>query len=430
MFISFEVSNHRSILDKVELSMVAVDKNRVGTRPFVTLKEELLTVAGIYGPNASGKSNLLDAISWVSNAVRQSVRGWDDLIPRDPFKFDPGPGLSSTYVVKMVVDGVRYDYSLELDQTEVIFESLYGYPERRKRILFERNRQDIRLRRGKSLSLGIRELATPTTLVLSAAMRLKEPEIERIARAISKIDFLGDYRNPYSTSFRQNALSVIPTIRIFDDDGPLILQDTGGDEGEKLNQGLKETALELLRVADFGIEDVELKKEKHETIESGRFLPRSLQLTHKGQAQTLPFDFSDESSGTQLWFKLIGPILNVLRTGRTLLLDELGLSLHPQLTYHLIEIFQDIETNPLGAQLIFTSHDTNILGYLNRDEVWLTEKNESGSTSLIALAEYGGEKVRQSANIERAYLQGRFGAVPEISSYDFRRVLSEKKVDD
>ena len=123
------------------------------------------------------------------------------------------------------------------------------------------------------------------------------------------------------------------------------------------------------------------------------------------------------------WFGLIGPTLSALRSGRILLFDEIDASLHPRLSARLLELFQDPETNPYGAQLIFTTHDTSLLNYLNRDEVWLTEKSDSGATNSTALAEFGRDKVRRSLNLEKAYLQGRFGAVPEPDQFILREAL-------
>jgi AAA15 family ATPase/GTPase len=137
----------------------------------------------------------------------------------------------------------------------------------------------------------------------------------------------------------------------------------------------------------------------------------------------VPFELGEESAGTQTWFTLIGPALTALRRGQVLLFDEIDASLHPKLSTRLLELFQDPKTNPHGAQLIFTTHDTSLLNYLNRDEVWLTEKGNDGTTTLTALAEYGGDKVRRSLNLERAYLQGRFGAVPELDQITLRRAL-------
>lgn len=112
-----------------------------------------------------------------------------------------------------------------------------------------------------------------------------------------------------------------------------------------------------------------------------------------------------------------------MQAGKILLFDEIDASLHPQLSARLIELFQDSETNPRGAQLIFTSHDTSLLNHRNRDEVWLTEKGGGGATTLTALAEYGGDKVRRRLNLEKAYLQGRFGAVPELDPCPLRQEL-------
>ena len=137
----------------------------------------------------------------------------------------------------------------------------------------------------------------------------------------------------------------------------------------------------------------------------------------------MTFDLEDESAGTQMWFRLIGPAFAALRFGWVLLLDEIDASLHPRLSARLVEIFQDPRTNTRGAQLVFTSHDTSLLNSLNRDEVWLTEKAPDATTRLVALAEFGGERVRRSLNLEKAYLQGRFGAVPEVDQVAVRRAL-------
>jgi AAA15 family ATPase/GTPase len=152
---------------------------------------------------------------------------------------------------------------------------------------------------------------------------------------------------------------------------------------------------------------------------------RELVLIHKAAGEELPFNLPDESAGTLTWLALIGPALAALRSGDILLFDEIDASLHPKLSARLLELFQDPVTNPRGAQLIFTTHDTSLLNHLNRDEVWLTEKGDDGATTLTGLAEFGGDKVRRSLNLERAYLQGRFGAVPELDQATVLRVLGE-----
>ena len=183
--------------------------------------------------------------------------------------------------------------------------------------------------------------------------------------------------------------------------------------------------MELLRFADLGIEDAEVIREKLAVPGSATesFSRQRLRLIHRVADQPVPFDLDDESAGTRTWVRLIGPMLYALRYGQILPFDEIDASLHPRLSSRVIELFQDPETNPRGAQLIFTSHDTSLLNHLNRDEVWLTEKGTDGATTLTALAEYGGDKVRRSLNIEKAYLQGRFGAVPELDQGLVRRAI-------
>jgi AAA15 family ATPase/GTPase len=185
--------------------------------------------------------------------------------------------------------------------------------------------------------------------------------------------------------------------------------------------------MELLRFADLGIEDAEVISEKLAVPGSATrsFSRQRLRLIHRFADQPMPFELEEESAGTRTWVRLIGPMLYALRYGQILLFDEIDASLHPRLSSRIIELFQDPETNPRGAQLIFTSHDTSLLNHLNRDEVWLTEKgtDTDGATALTALAEYGGDKVRRSLNIEKAYLQGRFGAVPELDQGLVRRAI-------
>ncbi len=185
------MSNHRSVLEPVELSMVAVDKDRPAARAFPGLSERVLSVAGIYGPNASGKSNVLHAMTWLSAAVGMSLRTWERAVPREPFKFGPGPARPSTYEIEMVVRGVRYAYHLEVEDASVVFEGLYSYPQRRRRVLFEREGLALRFRRGLGPLAATKELLTPTTLALSAAMRFDEGDVRAFGRAIARASTLG-----------------------------------------------------------------------------------------------------------------------------------------------------------------------------------------------------------------------------------------------
>ncbi|MHB8319621.1 MAG: AAA family ATPase [Acidimicrobiales bacterium] len=429
MLLRFEVSNYRSILDPVELSMIAVDKDRAAAREFELLAERVLSIAGIYGPNASGKSNLVEAIAWLSRAVGRSLRAWDEFIPREPFKFGQGPKTPSTYEVEMVIEGVRYAYRVDVDDSAVLFEGLYSYPERRRRVLFEREDLEIRFRRGLGTLAGTRELLTPTTLALSAAMRFNEPEVQPFGHALAGIQVLGvRRRTQWPRGLMAGGPDISRTERLFDERGPS-MQSSLFDDPDSALSNPRESALALLRFADLGIDDVQIVEDEADEAYTSTLPPRGpqrhLRLMHRvaGQDVDVPFDLDEESAGTRTWFQLIGPTLSALRSGRILLIDEIDASLHPRLSARLLELFQDLETNPFGAQLIFTTHDTSLLNYLNRDEVWLTEKGESGATTLSALAEFGGDKVRRSLNLEKAYLQGRFGAVPELDQFILRQAL-------
>ena len=403
MLLRFEFSNHRSILDPVEFSMVAVDKDREAARGFERLSERALTVAGIYGPNASGKSNILDAINWLSFMVGTSLLGGGDLIARDPHLLGDGPRLPTTFDMDLVVDGIRYSYQLEVDDSVVLYESLCSYPERRRRTLFEREGDEVRFRRGLRGAGATEELLTPTTLVLSAARRVGDPAIKSTARAISRIAEI----NHHSVRKKWGSQPVMFTARCLD--SHMIFEDSGdGEDSRRRGQ----EALDLLRLADPGIDDFGFMEHEGSYLE--------LRFVHQDGEGGVPLKLGEESAGTRAMFNLLGPVFDALASGQVLLFDEADGNLHPRLSASLITLFQDPKTNPRGAQLILTTHDTSLLSTLNRDEVWFTEKGSDGATRLVALAEYGGDKVRRSLNLERAYLQGRFGALPDVDHADIR----------
>ena len=411
MLLRFEVSNYGSILDPVELSMVAVDKARAATRGFQQLSERVLTVAGIYGPNASGKSTVLEALAWLSFAVDTSLRVWDDIVPRRPHRFGGGPDRPSTFEADFVVDGVRHGYRLEVVYKGVLYESLYSYPERRRRTLFEREGDDISFRRGLSGVGGIQQLLTPTTLALSAAKRLGNPVIGTAADALSWMIALGP-RKRGATLFLPPEHD--PLTEVFMGR----LEDCTMESSPDL--ATRRAYVELLRFADPEIDDVIVLSDDDPEPSDPR---RRLRFVRNDAGEPVQFEFGQESAGTQAWFNLLGPAFGALQSGQVLLFDEIDASLHPRLSTRLIELFQDPQTNPHNAQLIFTSHDTSLLNALNRDEVWFTEKAPGGATRLIALAEFGGDRVRRSLNLERAYLQGRFGAIPDVDQADLRNAI-------
>lgn len=408
VLLRFEVSNYRSILDSVSLSLIAIDADRASAWEVPGFDQRVLSTAGIYGANASGKSNVLEALGWLSSAVRRSLRSWDQTIPLEPFRFGDGPSRPTEFEVDLLIDSTRYTYRLEVNENSVLFEALYSYPERRRRVLFERVGTDLRVRRGLARASAIRELLTPTTLTLSVALRFGDPELGPVAQAMAGIQAIGLERRAWG----RPSFGLAHSTQRWFEDRPLSLFEDADD----FPSGGRASALAMLRLADLGIDDVEITEEVDDLSPDAERprLRRQLRLVHRGLGQQLSFDLADESVGTRTWFRLIGPTLQALRSGQILIVDEIDASLHPRLSAKLLELFQDPQTNPHRAQLVFTSHDTSLLNDLNRDEVWLTEKSSDGATSLTALADFGGDKVRRSLNLERAYLQGRFGAVPEL----------------
>lgn len=407
MLIRFEVANFRSMRDPIELSMVAVDRDRKEARPMPNLGESLVPVAAVLGPNASGKSNVIEALRWLCSAVRDSLRLWDDEIPVEPFAFGDARDRSTRFVFEAVVKGVRFEYIVELNRSAVRYEGLFHYPEKRRRRIFEREGDDLTLQRGLSGLSGTRELLTPRVLALSIARRFDEPLITSFARELTAAQALGQRTRRSSDRVLERG----STSRRFEEEA-----------------ADREEAMAMLQLADLGIEDVVLDTTRFTTPADdgepeGTFTYRRVRLVHRTADGGAPLDLHAESEGTRTWFGLIGPVLDALRAGSLVLFDELDAGLHPTLSAELIRLFHDPTTNPHGAQLVFTTHDTSLLNHLNRDEVWLTEKSEEGVTRLGALADFAGERVRRSQNLERAYLHGRFGAVPDIDRTDVLRAF-------
>ncbi len=388
--------------------------------------ESLLPVAAIFGPNASGKSNVIAALSWLCDAVASSLRMWEDEIPVDQFAFGDWPARDTHFNVDLIIEGVRFEYIVVLNSERVVYEGLFHYPERRPRRIFERDGTELKIQRGLGGISGTRELLTDETLALSIARRFNEPLVDRFARKLLSTQTLGQAPNHSRLKrFRRNRFNA-STVQMFDEQSQLALFENEQTTRDfSINSDPRGQALALLRLADLGIDDVVVEREE---IRSGgtpgdTITSLQVRMIHQTSFGPTPLDFHVESEGTRTWFNLIGPTLRALRTGSLLLFDELDASLHPTLSAQLLRLFQSPVTNPLGAQIVFTSHDTSLLNHLNRDEVWLTSKQPDGSTRLGALAEFAGERVRKSQNLANAYLHGRFGALPEVDQTDFLRAL-------
>jgi len=413
MLIEFSIENFRSIKEKVTLSMVATkDSSLDGNLIKNVLNDDsLLKSAVIYGANASGKTNVLMALNFLRALVLNShYHQKGQGIRFTPFKLDKKCSLNPTKMSLIFIkNDIKYNYGVSFDKEKVVDEYLYHYPNDKKAIIFERNKTtEYKFTSDEKEQKVLSDRTLPNVLYLSKAT---QENYEKVSNAFD---------------WFRNSLNVIGPSFI----GPFIPGDLPESnftvELLKKDAGLKSYVMKALLEADVGIDDFstiskkiprdELKGLPPELLslmlgDKKEFEAYQIQTLHKGVA----FDFeTEESDGTRKIFSLIGPWIDTLKNGKTLVVDELDTKLHYLLILFLIRLFHDPTQNKTNAQLIFTTHNTSLLDqdFFRRDQIWFTEKNaETGSTDLYSLTEYSPRKDKA---IEKGYLAGRYGALPFI----------------
>jgi hypothetical protein len=421
MLIQFRVENHRSLRDEQTLSLVAANTGSDGDDCLIRpkgLNEALLPAVALYGANASGKTNVLLALEFMKRAVLDSHRLWEPGagVPQEPFAFSERQNATSLYEVDVLVADVRYRYGFVLSAQRIEEEWLYAWPNGRKQTWFERE--------GDAFDFGrhlggenetIRGLTRSNSLYLSASAQNNhlgllplygwfQALLVKLKSSPSIVDRIRGMRPKSVTRMLGGLYPRAPS------EGLTIY--LGTEEYKKVHAAL----LELLRGADTGI--VDFRATYHDEggglgrSNSGASLHFQHQTAGDGDAW-LPIEA--ESAGTVSLLDLALYVFPALWSGGVVGVDELEASLHPKLAGALLRLFCDHQQNPNGAQLIFTTHDTNLLGdalggpSLRRDQIWLTEKDGSGATHLYPLTDF---HPRKQENLERGYLQGRYGAVP------------------
>jgi uncharacterized protein len=413
MLIEFRVENHRSLRDEQVLTMEA---GRVGDdadprpRQVAGYSEKLLPVAALYGANASGKSNVLNAMAFMRDAVLLSHRSWalDGGVPRDPFAWGPKRSEPSMFEVMFLIDGIRYQYGFVADDRWFTEEWLYVWPKGKKRVWFERDESAFKF--GENLrgeNKLIEEVTRPNSLFISAAAQNNHRQLTPVFSWFQSLRvIILRSRSGAASTPSETAVSAIKARQR--------THSTGDTPVEKLMDGFGA----FLRKADTGIVGVKFIRS-----ESDGFSERSkdhIQVQHQSESDDAWLPLEQESQGTQTLFCIALPILQAVQEGGTLLFDELEASLHPSLALHIVRQLNNPATNPRNAQLIFTTQDTNLLGttlgepVLRRDQVWLTEKDKEGATVLYPLTDY---MPRKAENLERGYLQGRYGAIPFLGGF-------------
>ncbi|MFC7632769.1 ATP/GTP-binding protein [Paraburkholderia humisilvae] len=414
MLVEFRARNFRSIRDDMSLSMVASsdkEKRESNTVPSGAASvPDLLRVASIYGPNASGKSALIGAMQFAQSAVATSVSFMpQQALAHVPFKLDPESATApSEFEFTFVIDGTRYQYGFAATSTGFAEEWLLAYKTHRPQLWFERSydaktEQNV-YKWGPSLT-GQREVWRSSTrrnaLFLSTAAQLNSAKLLPVYDwIVRKLVIIGAGLQPVSD---QSTAWIAEPER-------------------------KKMLLSFLASADIGISDLDVESRKqhrlnvhirsdgpeHALSESEVQVPIFTHTCPKGQGK---LQYEEESMGTQRLFSFAAPLIESLQIGRTIVVDELDGSLHTHIVRFVVDLFH--HRPPAGyepAQLIFTTHDTALLDadIFRRDQIWLMEKSRDHASTLVPLTDFSP---RKNEALERGYLQGRYGAVPMTTSF-------------
>jgi len=417
VLLRFRVANYRSIRDEHELTFVAsdVDDEIVRRTGVESGGKEIgiIPAVGIFGANASGKSNLLTALVAMRAAVRDSVADWargDGVPRREPFALDPACRQETTlFEVDLLLGkpSIRYTYGFELSDERVEAEWLHAYPDGHKQVWFDREADrpngpefhfpNENVPGGKKLV----ELTRRNALFLTVAASFNNKKLSPLHRW-----FMNNFwAVPSGEGIAQRS----------DYTRERLIDSRHGDSYRKVVES-------LLRSADLGIVGL--------AVDPSLPTEQQVKLLHRtGSGKPLPLDFlTEESLGTHAWFAFLGPVLEVLERGSVLLADELDSSLHPALAAEVVKLFQDPDANPERAQLLFTTHDATLLGKgvvgrpLSRDQVWITSKRTTGETELYPLTD---AHPRRTDNLELGYLRGRYGGVPRVMAGEMAREVAE-----
>lgn len=417
MFIQFTTGNYRSFLPPKTISLESTSISEFKENIFSTSKGKLNKCAAIYGANASGKSNLIQAMGLMKNLIFESFeQSSASSLDFDPFLLKSGNLKEPTFFeVVFLIDGLRYRYGFEYDEKSIRAEWLFFTEKRTEKPLFVREKDGIQVFKLFKEGNSLEEKTRDNALFLTVVDQFNGQISQKIMNWFKHFNIIDGISH---TGYRSITFKML--------------------EDKEIRQSLTDFYQEL----DLGFDSIEIKKELFDAEKMIQGLPEDLvkQLVTDLEGETLVnlttkhkmFDHnhefinayqefnvrSHESSGTNKIIDLSGPIFDTLKDGGILIIDELDAKLHPLLTISIIRLFQSEITNPKNAQLIFATHNTNILslGRLRRDQIYFTEKDQLGITDLYSLVEYNmeGKRVRKDNSFEKDYIKGRYGAIPFI----------------
>ncbi|MFC4337410.1 AAA family ATPase [Salininema proteolyticum] len=436
MLLEFKVRNFASLRDEQSLTFFA-DRHREGRSEFAVpeQKKPALAVAGVFGANAAGKSNVIRALAWMRNAVLYSFSHWPPVpsdgrpgVPRDPFLFRQDARDDSTECsVEFIFKGRRYFYGFECDDERILYEALYEYASAKPRFIFRREGADD-FHFGRSFE-GPRKTSTqmvrPNSLFLSAAAAQNHPMLRevyswfattlQVATDNNYAERLDTTLQWYLDSDERHRRFVDILLRAAD------LNISGIEREEDADDAVWAEAVQRLRKAFESINT-------EEGFVFREALAPSISAWHETDDGAFKLQLGQESSGSVTWISMLGPLVHTLASGGVLCADELDARLHPIMVELVIRLFQDPRVNSQGAQLLFNSHAHYLLGRypehgLHRDQIWFAEKDHrSGASTLYPLTDFEG---RNDQNVELRYFGGRFGGLPFIDESAVERLSRE-----
>lgn len=419
MLLSFTVGNFRSFKENKTFSMRAASIQELKEFVREDCSESILPVTAIYGANSSGKSNLLTAMMAMKSLLLSSIKTnpTEDL-ETDIFKLDEAYSQEPTHFeVVCTIESKIYRYGFEYNAKKILKEWLYDATKGKEKLLFTRNENGIGVDDKFAEGKGKEEMTTDNKLFLSVVANFNGKTSYSVMNWFQHFNIISGINDEDFKLFSINYLSK---------DSPEAVQvksfldgmDLGFSSLKKIEMNLEET---------FPPEFPEdLKKEllKKYPNTKAPFL-KSGHMVHSNDGSSTEEFFSVEemeSEGTKKILNMSGPIMDTLANGYTLVIDELDAKLHPLLTRKIIETFNSPENNPNKAQLVFATHDTNLLSnkILRRDQIWFAEKDRNDeSTDIYPLSdirEQNGDKIRNDRVYEKDYINGKYGAIPFLRS--------------
>ena len=409
MILKIEFENFFSIRDRVRIDFRAANINTALARE---LKHNVidwkgvpvLKSVGLFGPNASGKSNILKAISFCCRMILDSHLYNEGVVFNfEPFKFEDWQEKPSRFLIDFVCDDVEYEYAFELTKTKVLSERLYHYPRDRRAKVFVRSAD------GK-YSFGAGTISKPADVVLNTGDKnLFLSRASSMNREIAQ--------KLYRYFMNQFLLGLVNVNDVVVLDG---------------FHTYKRVILKALEICDTDITDIEVRKEQ---VPSPLIVPGQGDVTfrlvdilkfktfHRDNKDVM-FDLDlEESNGTRKLFQILIRLLDVVRNKKGIMMDEFDMGLHTRLADFILDLIHA----SAGSQLLFSSHNTSLIDVkrLRRDQIVFVNKSENGATEVYSL--YDFKDFRENMDAEKGYIQGRFDAVPYVdSSVDSIKQLLEE----